>query len=190
VSATSRNDGVKTGRRTRPPHGDERRGGGLRPAPAMLARLLDPAARRRGLVDAKLLTDWPAIVGPQLAARCQPLKLGRDRGGAGGVLHLGVSGAAAPELQHSEPQVIERINSHFGYPAVARLRLVHAPIPRAAGPSRPSPRALATAELEELEDAAQAVADPGLRAALVGLGRTMRGHGARPERRRQDGSGS
>lgn len=148
----------------------------------MLARLLDPAARRRGLVDAKLLTDWPSIVGAQLAARCQPLKLGRDRNGAGGVLHLGVSGGAALELQHSEPQVVERINSHFGYPAVARLRLVHAPIPRTALRPPHSPRPLSDDELAEIEAAAASIADPGLRTALARLGRTMRGHGERPER--------
>lgn len=170
-------------RRTRRPRGDERRGGGLRPAPAMLARLLDPAARRRGLVDARLLTDWPTIVGSHLAARCQPLKLGRDRGGAGGVLHLRVSGAAALELQHSEPQVIERINSHFGYPAVARLRLVHAPVGQAVSGSPRMPRPLSDDELMQIERATETVADPRLRAALARLGRTMRSLDASPEHR-------
>lgn len=153
---------------------DVRRGGGLRRVPALLPRLLEPAARRRGLVDARLLTDWPAIVGPELAGRCQPIKLGRDRGGAGGVLHLRVSGGGALELQHSAPQVIERINTHFGYPAVARLRFVQAPLARAAPPAAATRRAPTADELAAIDRAVANVADPALRTALAGLGRAMR----------------
>ena len=40
-----------------------RRGGGLRRLPDLLGRVLDPASRRRGLAEARVLTDWPAIVG-------------------------------------------------------------------------------------------------------------------------------
>jgi len=39
----------------------------------------------------------------------------------GAVLEIRVEGAAALELQHSEPRVIERINAHFGYAAIRRL---------------------------------------------------------------------
>lgn len=162
-------------RKSRAGAADLRRGGGLKRVPALLPRLLEPAARRRGLVDARLLTDWAAIVGPDLAARCQPIKLGRDRDGAGGVLHLRVSGGAALELQHSAPQVIERINTHFGYPAVAQLRLVQAPLAHTA-PRSPHARRTPTAdELAAIERAVADVADPALREALAGLGRAMHG---------------
>src|SRR5919106_1345380 len=111
-----------------------RRGGGLRRLPDLLGKVLDPASRRRGLAEAGVLTDWPRIVGEVLARRCQPVKLTGSRG-HGGILHVHVAGSAALELQHSEPQLLERINSYFGYPAVARLRLIRAPrAPR----SRPS----------------------------------------------------
>ena len=105
-----------------------RRGGGLRRLPDLLGRVLDPASRRRGLAEARVLTDWPSIVGEVLAARCQPVKLTGGSRGHGGILHIHVAGSAALELQHSEPQLLERINSYFGYPAVARLRLIRAPL--------------------------------------------------------------
>ena len=44
-----------------------------------------------------------------------------------GVLHVRVVGGAATELQHLEPQVVERINAYFGYAAVGRLKLLHTP---------------------------------------------------------------
>jgi hypothetical protein len=154
-----------------------RRGGGLKRLPEMMTRVLDPAARRRGLASAAVLTDWAAIVGPALAARCQPVKLGRDPEGRGGILHLRVSSTAALELQHAAPQLVERINTHFGYPAVARLRLVQAPLRRIARPAAPALRPLSTEEEAEIEAAVAGVGDDGLKTALAGLGRALTSRG-------------
>ncbi|MGI9449776.1 MAG: DciA family protein, partial [Geminicoccaceae bacterium] len=63
--------------------------------PDLLGRLLDPEAKRRGLAEARLLTEWARIIGPEIASRCQPVSLSRN-----GLLHLDVSGSAALELQH------------------------------------------------------------------------------------------
>lgn len=154
---------------------DMRRGGGLRRIPELLGRILDPAARRRGLAEAKLLTEWPTIAGERLATRCQPVRLAGAPNHGPGILHLHVGGAAALELQHSEPQIVERINGFFGYPAVARLRLIQAPPAvaarrPAAAPSRP----LAEADAAAVVAAVQGVGDPALRAALEALGRALK----------------
>ena len=45
--------------------------------------------------------------------------------------------AAALELQHRAPLLIERVNLFFGRPAVTRLILVQGPLPLSAAPSRP-----------------------------------------------------
>jgi hypothetical protein len=155
-------------------HAAMRRGAGLRRLPEVLGKVLDPASRRRGLAEARVLTDWPSIVGEVLAARCQPVKLTTGGRSDGGVLHVHVAGSAALELQHSEPQVLERINSYFGYVAVARLRLIRAPLalPRRAEPAAASP--LDPAARAEIEAVVRPIADDGLRAALAGLGATLK----------------
>ena len=156
--------------------GEMRRGGGLRRLPDLLSHLLDPTARRRGLAEAKLLTEWPTIVGPGLAAKCQPIRLNKNADRQGGVLVLHVVGAAALEVQHSEPQILERINSFFGYPAVGRLRLIQAPPARSnPRPVPPAGRSVSDAEEIELARVVRDIRDPGLRAALQGLGRTLKG---------------
>jgi hypothetical protein len=158
-----------------PTDGRSRRGGGLRRLPDLLGRVLDPAARRRGLAEAKLLTEWPTIVGPWLATRCQPVRLSHGAGKAGCVLALHVAGTAALELQHSEPQLIERINGFFGYPAVSRLRLVQAPRPDARARALPIEESrLSGAEEAEIATAVRGIGDPALQAALAGLGRTLK----------------
>ena len=45
---------------------------GARPIGAYAGRALDPAARARGFATAALLSDWPAIVGVELAALPMP----------------------------------------------------------------------------------------------------------------------
>jgi hypothetical protein len=135
-----------------------------------LSAVLDPAARRRGFAAASLLADWRLIVGPTLAARCQPVQL-ESRGG---VLHLQSSSAAALEIQHAAPQVVERINTYFGFRAVRRLKLVQAPLPPApAPPAPPQERPLAPAEQEALQAAVAEVPDGPLQEALLGLGRSL-----------------
>jgi hypothetical protein len=151
-----------------------RRGGGLRRLPDLLGKVLDPASRRRGLAQARVLTDWPSIVGEVLAARCQPVKLTGDSQGHGGILHVHVAGSAALELQHSEPQLLERINSYFGYPAVARLRLIRAPLALPRHPPATTAPPLDAAERAAIEAVVQPVADDALRAALAGLGATLK----------------
>jgi hypothetical protein len=152
-----------------------RRGGGLRRLPELLGRVLDPAGRRRGLAEARILTDWPLVVGPELATRCQPVRLSRAGDGAGGVLTVHVGSTSALELQHGAPQLIERINGFFGYPAVARLRLIQAPPVRPVKPRAPARmRPLAAAEIAALEGTVAKIGDPDLRLALGALGRAVK----------------
>ena len=171
-------------RRRAPANGDRaqssgaeqmRRGGGLRRLPDLLTRVLEPAARRRGLAEAKLLAEWPTIVGHGLAARCHPIRLTQTPDRPGGILLLHVAGGAALELQHSEPQILERINGFFGYPAVSRLRLIQAALPRRemrAAP--PVERSTSDGEDIEIARAVRDIRDPDLRAALRSLGQTLR----------------
>ena len=103
----------------------QRDGGGAKPLGQLLAPIVRPLAKKRPAAEAALLTDWAAVVGPELAALAWPLKLRFDRPSerSQGVLELACESAAAVEVQHLAPQFIGRVNAYLGYPAVARLRL-------------------------------------------------------------------
>lgn len=130
---------------------------------------------RHGLAEGGLVTDWAAIVGRTIAERSLPLRLSFTGGERReGTLHVRVSGALALELQHLEPQVIERINGYFGYRAVGRLKIHQGPVPSAPAPRLPTgppPSAEAEAEIGNL---LSTVEDDDLREALRGLGRSLR----------------
>ena len=137
--------------------------------PDLLGRLLGGEAKRRGLAEARLLTDWASVIGETIASRCHPVSLNRN-----GVLHLDVSGGAALELQHAELQVIERINTFFGRPIVSRLHLRQAPPRRRTlAPPKVSPPPLDAAEKAAIGKTVEGIDDPALRDALASLGETL-----------------
>ncbi|MCR9221550.1 MAG: DciA family protein [Alphaproteobacteria bacterium] len=163
------------------------RKGGVRAIGALTPELTRKALGKRGFTGAKIVTDWALIVGEDLARQSQPDSLRFPRGQRDqGVLTVRVDGPLATELMHLEPLVVERINGHFGYKAVARLKLVQAPVRRSpAGakraasaqpaPPRPAPRAIARGEADALEARLAAIEDPALRESLRRLGRTVLG---------------
>jgi len=130
---------------------------------------------KRGFAQAQLLTEWDAVVGAQIAELVRPLRLSHTaKDGMGGTLTLGVLGVRALEAQHQEPAIIERVNAHYGYRAVARVRLAQ------LGPKAFSKAKLETAppqpssqQIEELKSTVRPISDEGLRDALERLGRNI-----------------
>jgi len=153
-----------------------RRRGGMRALAATLPAITQRALGRRGFAEGGLIAEWPSIVGAAIAARCQPAKLSLARPGRrqDGALMLRVEPGFALELQHLAPQIIERINGHYGYAAIARLTFQQGPL-RASRRQPPPPlRRLGAAEEAELRQQVATVEDEELRGALERLGRAMR----------------
>lgn len=144
--------------------------------PRSLASLTRPLARRaigrkRATALGAMLLDWSLIVGPEWAEKATPDRLSRPSDASGGTLTLRIAGADALEVQHQAPQLIERINGHFGYRAVGRIRLVqgaHRPRPAAA-----PQRTLSPEDRQAIDSAIAGVTDDGLRGCLADLGTAL-----------------
>ena len=84
-----------------------------------------------GKIEFLILTKWSQIVGSFFADHSEPDKISRiteefnefDEPIYKNFLHVRVSPAAAVEFQHYKDKIIEKINSFFGYKAIADLRL-------------------------------------------------------------------
>ena len=150
-----------------------KRAGGLRAIGVESTRATSPIRRKRGFFEASVFSDWNAIVGAELGNQCVPLRLARGPEGEGGTLHVRVTGPLALELQHLEPQVIERINSFYGFRAIARLRLHQGPIAQPLRPTPPPRPSAAPEDLVDLERQLDSVTDPELRRALKDLGESV-----------------
>jgi hypothetical protein len=152
-----------------------RRGHAPRALAESVDRLTRPLFARRGFAGSAVVKDWALIAGEALATGTLPERIVYpDRGRSDGTLHLRVAnGALAAEMQHLEPQLVERINGYFGYRAVARIRFFQRPLPerKAKIPSRIRP--LNKGEQDKLEVGLTRVADEDLRAALGDLGKAV-----------------
>jgi hypothetical protein len=144
---------------------------GRQPLGALVRRGIGPSFRRRGFAHAEIVTRWPAIVGAGLARHVFPERLIAPRGAAGGTLRVRVEGGFATELQHLETEVVERINTYFGYRAVARLAMVQGPLPAPAVTTRRQAGRIDAGEAAALDRALTATEDDRLRASLAALGR-------------------
>lgn len=157
---------------------------GVKAVGSFVPGLTRKAFEKYGFSAATLITDWPAIVGRELAAVTAPERLKWPRavehaeddtgspakGRPGATLVLRADGSQALAVQYGSRQIIERINAYFGYAAVAELRIVQAPVDAAPGLLPPARRAAA----QPLTHEVAGIADPALRDALARLGGGVR----------------
>jgi hypothetical protein len=154
---------------------------------AFVPGLTRKSFEKYGFSTATLLTDWAVIVGNDLAEFTLPERLKWPRnvpaydevdasakGRPGATLVLRVDGPRAIDVQYQTPQIIERINAHFGYRAVAEIRFIQAPLPRrpfaasGAGSQPATPHEVLGAQASSSVVTSSAV-DPALAAALARL---------------------
>ena len=131
---------------------------------------------KRGFAEVSLITHWPEIVGQAQALGSVPLKIAFPREErSGGVLHVRVAtGGLATEFQYRKELIISRINGHFGYGAVADLRITQGHIPvRQPKKSLLTPPVLAPEQEQALQQSLAGVEDDEMREALARLGRRL-----------------
>ncbi len=98
---------------------------------ACLEPLIAPAIKERGFAEARILTHWAQIVGPQLAAQTRPVAI---RGATGArALQVMVAPAFATQLHYAHPTILERIATFVGFRAVASLQMIQQPLPARGG---------------------------------------------------------
>jgi hypothetical protein len=154
-----------------------------RPLSTFTAGLLRQSFARQGFTSGELVSRWAEIVGEDIAAHAQPIKMQWPRPPAGAVagdempaepatLVLRVEGPAAIEIQHLSSVILERVNRYFGWQAVGRLALRQAPLRRQVRPAakKPDPEALARIARD-----LPAIEDESLRDALARLGAAIKG---------------
>ena len=140
------------------------RGGEARMVSDLVPEIGRAAFRKFGFVQSSVVSRWREIVGDRLADVTQPAMIRFPAGQkAGGTLHLTISGAHAPMLQHVAPDIIGAVNRFFGYAAVAQVRMTHGQVT----PAPPvQPPAMLKPVPAELGDSLRDIGDPELRTVL------------------------
>ncbi|MFH1805145.1 MAG: DciA family protein [Pseudomonadota bacterium] len=167
---------VKKKQRITPMAEPERRAG-LRNVAPIVSILTRPLVRKRGFFQAEILVNWGEIVGRDIADLTMPVRYAPPRGenAGGGTLTIRVAGVVALELQHRMPQIIERVNTYFGYRAVERIKMMQGDIAR---PERTVKLPVIVPDgpiSSRTEKLIEQIEDPALREVLTRLGRHISG---------------
>jgi hypothetical protein len=156
---------------------------------SFLPQITGKVLAKKGFPNMSLLTDWPAIVGPELAAYTCPEKMSwprrqmddpeeeratRSRKPQRGItLKLRVESHRALDVQYSLGEIIERINGYFGYRAVTDIRIIQGPVNKQTGDRQASTDHIKCQSAEPLADLSP-IKDDGLREALQRLDEARR----------------
>jgi len=147
-----------------------------RPLSELLSATLGDVLKAQGFASTEIISRWPDIVGAEIAAHSEPLKINwprpvGDEAPEPATLVLRVEGPAALEIQHLSAVILERVNRFFGWQAIGRIALRQAPLRHR---EKPKPQTidpfLATEVAETLPD----IKDDNLRQALGRLGAAIK----------------
>src|SRR6202023_3997555 len=106
-----------------------------KPLADLVAACVAGVFERQGFTSREIVTHWDDIVGPEVAAIAEPIRMqwirSRDPDESPpATLVLRVEGPAAIEIQHMSAVIIERVNRYFGWQALAGIALRQAPLMR------------------------------------------------------------
>ncbi|MGB7079176.1 MAG: DciA family protein [Xanthobacteraceae bacterium] len=147
-----------------------------KPLRDLVPKIVGETFARQGFASAELVTRWSEIVGAEIAAHSEPIKIQWVRPAEGGerepgTLVLRVHGPAAIEIQHLGGVICERVNRFLGWGAIARLAFRQAPLRRGA---RQSPHGVDAAAAAKISEHLSDVRDDDLKAALARLGAAVK----------------
>lgn len=151
---------------------------GFKRTATLLSERIRTASESRGFSQSRLLTHWAEVAGPDVSAISRPIEVSYMRGGMGATLTLLTTGAQAPMLEMQKDQIRSKVNSVYGYNAIARVRITQTAssgfaegkVDFAHKPKKPNDVIPDPAIVERAAETAQIVVDDGLRAALERLG--------------------
>src|SRR5471032_1457722 len=148
-----------------------------RPLSELLSSTLSDALKTQGFASAEILARWGDIVGPEVAAHSEPMKINwprpmGDKDPEPATLVLRVEGPSALEIQHLSAVILERVNRFFGWQAIGRIALRQAPLRRRVAPKAPPPPDPEVAA--RLAEAMPEIEDNELRQALARLGASIK----------------
>src|SRR4051794_17578722 len=102
----------------------------VRPLSELVGPVLKDALKAQGFAAADILNRWPEIAGERLAARSMPVRVlwpPRPKAASAeappepATLVLKVESAFAFEVEMAAAQIVERVNSVFGWRCIGKL---------------------------------------------------------------------
>ena len=147
-----------------------RRSSGLVSFGEDVRKLVAPLLGKKGMIQVDVLKHWQDILGSELASGVTPFSVSFSKQKEGAVLTVkAFSGAFAVEFTARKEQIIERLNSYFGYEAISDIRIKQGGTFNPPAPVKPE-ETFSAEKTAELQKIAAGIENESLRESVIRLG--------------------
>lgn len=91
-----------------------------------VSKITKPFYNKQGFAQNHITENWETIAGSGFSKNSIPIKLSIQK--TGGVLTVACDGGVALELEYSKLEIIEKVNSYYGFIAINRIKFQNLPI--------------------------------------------------------------
>ena len=96
---------------------------GLRPFGNTLPRGIKGILKKNGYNYSEIISKWNLLVGKDVSNYCYPKSIRMKRGEKSGTLILSIERGNEINIEYSKKEIINKINSYFGYKLINEIRL-------------------------------------------------------------------
>tara|TARA_B100000579_G_C22225996_1_gene573935 strand:+ start:5 stop:490 length:486 start_codon:yes stop_codon:yes gene_type:complete len=96
---------------------------GLRPFSSSIPKTLKKYLRKGGYNYSNIVDNWTTIVNKKISDSCYPISIKMRKEMKNGTLMLNVIHGKELEIEYAKNDIIEKINSFFGYNCIGQINL-------------------------------------------------------------------
>jgi len=96
---------------------------GLRPFGNTLPRGLKGILKKNGYNYSEIISKWSILVGKDISNCAYPKSIKMKKGSSNGTLVLGIKRGDEIQIEYSKKEIIDKINSYFGYKLIDEIKL-------------------------------------------------------------------
>ena len=96
---------------------------GLRPFGNTLPRGLKGILKKNGYNYSEIISKWNMLVGKEISDHSYPKSIKMNKGNTNGTLILAVGRGNEIDIEYSKKEIINKINSYFGYNLINEIKL-------------------------------------------------------------------
>ena len=96
---------------------------GLRPFSSSVPKTLKKYLRKGGYNYSNIIDNWTKMVSKKIADSCYPVNVKMGKEMRDGILILNVTHGKEIEIEYKKQEIIDKINSFFGYNCISKVNL-------------------------------------------------------------------
>ena len=96
---------------------------GLRPFSSSIPKTLKKHLRKGGYNYSNIVDNWTRIVSAEISDACYPINVKMGKEMRDGTLVLNVTHGKELDIEYSKNEILDKINSFFGYKCISNIKL-------------------------------------------------------------------